>query len=202
MDMKVTETGGTSINGQATPGVKWLVKKRFLSPGQTIADFGSGKYLRNTKWLRENGFTVFAYDPYHGWDCDGFGSDSISKTFPWDYLTSFDSILSTYVLNVVSLEDEENIIDMLSERPNFHIVRNDIPNIIGEKIAKGDGFVYDRLYEVVGTKSRYTEDDFMKLARYGIPTTRGFQRHCELEKYGFTCLKKTTSYKIYQGPNV
>lgn len=197
------EKGGTSIAGGVVPGIKIMLKKGIITPGMKVLDYGAGKYGRNAEYLRANGIKCFAYDPYNGSDSDGW--NGVSTKLPRG---KFDVAFTSYVLNVVPEDIEDNILSDVQRvsRTDFHITRNkDITASVTKALVRKDplvgGFFLEnfadeeeaRMYEE-GTLTPEVIDDFVK---HGVQTSRGFQRIPFLEDKGYTLTNQTTGYKIY-----
>jgi hypothetical protein len=74
---------------------KWVAS--FVSKGVSILDFGAGKDAVHTKWLREQGFNVTAYD---------FGSNCIEGLHDKDALSkTYKIVMASNVINVSSSYD-------------------------------------------------------------------------------------------------
>lgn len=104
-----------SRKGPSAP-LKYLKNKGFLSGA--ILDYGCGKGA-DFKYLREEGFEAEAYDPH--WRSIDLSSQS------------FDTILCTYVLNVVNESTQDDIISSVKSLLKkggqaFLTVRRDIKN--------------------------------------------------------------------------
>jgi hypothetical protein len=119
----------------AAPPIRKMVKDGVIKPGMTVLDYGCGKENgRNAIWLREQGVTVYAYDLYHGVD-NGDGWNIASNTLPAED-TKFDLVFSCYVLNVVPLAVEEEIIETASKYSDvvYHIIREDVYSSLKKSI--------------------------------------------------------------------
>jgi hypothetical protein len=205
---KPLEKGGTSIAGNVAPPVRELFKKGLINSGDTVLDYGAGKYGRNADWLREQGCRVYAYDPFHGGQ-DGWEGVSNKKPTMNFYQKSF----SAYVLNVVPEYVETAIIQevnryTLASGKQFHITRNkDVfdsakkalmaqNKVVGkffiEHFAEGDEDISN--YENKTLSDERIED----FCCFGYQSTRGFQRIPFLEDKGFKIVRSTSGYKIYQ----
>lgn len=82
----------------------------------SILDYGCGKGA-DVKYLSEKGYTTSSYDPH--WKPDDLGG------------SKYDTVLCTFVLNVIEKPDEEGVIDTLLNRVNdggrcFVTVRRDV----------------------------------------------------------------------------
>lgn len=144
-------------NVQPAPAVRLLFDKGYINPGDYVCDYGAG-YGRNAEFLRQNGVDVYAYDPYLGIGkmeiylgigkmemldfSYGTTPGEVTRKFPsksnWN---QFDIILTSYVLNVVELDEEEAIIrtmkDLSPYKRQFHIVRDDITSTKGYRTSRG-----------------------------------------------------------------
>ena len=98
-----------------SPAIKWLEKKGYFSKDKTILDYGAG-HGRNVKYLRDLGYNIIGYDPYHI-------NDLVQNVLP---VGKFDVVFTSFVLNVVDSHVSNNIefiTKNLGEKV-FHIVRN------------------------------------------------------------------------------
>lgn len=120
-----TGEGGTAIvRGGPSGPVRFLEKRGFIrSP---VLDFGSG-HGEDAEWLRSKGYTVREYDPnFEGVDKMPTGT--------------YNTVLVTYVLNVLPKAQEKKIVRQVNARlrPNgtaFFAVRGDVKK--AGKTAKG-----------------------------------------------------------------
>lgn len=203
------ESGGTSIAGKAAPGIQWLFKKEYIKEGDTMLDFGAGKYARNADWLRGKGCKVYAYDPFNSNGSEGWEDGKISNKLPKG--EKFDLVFSSFVLNVVPKHIEKSIlkdIKKLKFKKQYHIVRyTDIHDTVYRALKKKDKFVYKFFEEHYWKKkwgeipeeiSKETMKDF---CRYGVQTSRGFQRVTDLEDSGFKKIYGNTKYKVFEKKN-
>lgn len=179
------EKGKTSINGKATPGVRWLFEKGHIKPGMTVLDYGAGKYGRNSKYLREQGVDVFSYDPFNfntervveGWD-----SGRISNAYPEDF--EFDVVLTCYVLNVVPKAIEDEIVAkcekaIIKSGSIFHITRSpDIMDTVKPALLRDDKTVTDffNKFYAEGRSIEITDKVIWDFCKFGVQTSKGFQR--------------------------
>ena len=201
----VLETGGTSINRGATPGLRWLRRKGHLDDVETILDYGAGAYDRNGSWLRKQGFQVYSYDPYNGTYADGW--ERVSSRHP---VCRFDLVLTSYVLCVVPEHTSLEIIQRVTAKggKSFHIVRNrDMIDMVRKALNKGNNTVTEFFLEEFATDEEerlyvtgdLTDDIIIDFCLFGTQTTKGFQRLVKGEDYGLRLLYDTKSYKIYGG---
>lgn len=187
------ETGGTSIRGQgAAPYVRHLAEQ--LEPGTTILDYGAGKYARNADYLRERGFEVYAYDPFNGNGTDGWGMGCVSTRLP---RRKFDVGLTCYVLNVVPEPVEREIVAAVARlsREHVHVTRsNDIFESVKAALLRGDDtvcgffereFMPGRRVGAAFREGRLTDRQIRAFCRFGVQTSRGFQRIPEPEDLHF-----------------
>lgn len=183
------ESGGTSIRGRgAAPYVRRLAEQ--LEPGTTILDYGAGKYARNADYLRELGFEVYAYDPFNGNGTDGYGMGCVSTRLP---RRKFDLGLTCYVLNVVPEALERRIVADLARlsREQVHITRgDDIFDSVKAALLRGDDtvcaffereFMPGRRLGAAFREGRLTDRQIRAFCRFGVQTSRGFQRIPEPE---------------------
>lgn len=200
------ERGGTSIKGAgAAPAVKWLYSSGAISEGMRVLDYGAGKYGRNSDFLRGNGCDVYAYDPYNGSNVDGW--EGVSNSLPSE---KFDVVFSSFVLNVVPEQVEDDIIQecFRFSRKVYHITRNmDIFDTVKKALNRGDRLVVDFFIEeyadgdeelISAAKEGNLKDKtILDFCHFGVKTSRGFQRIPVLEDKGFSLVKKTNGFKIY-----
>ena len=188
------ETGGTSIIAGVSPSIKFLFENGYIKEHMTVLDYGAGKIGRNAEFLRENGVHVFAYDPYHGKNVNGW--EGISDIYPCPE-EFFDVIFSCFVINVVDRDTEDRIINDLKGVNQFHITRNmDIIDMVESALERKDKFVTESFEKYKELSACPSIEDF---CYFGTRTRRGFQRIPELIHKGYTLIKKTHGYKIYQG---
>ena len=200
------EQGGTSIQGQGpAPFVRLMAED--LEPGTRILDYGAGKYARNADFLRELGFTVYAYDPFNGRGKDGYRKGAVSKLLP--LRTDFDLGLTSYVLNVVPEKVEDDIlaqVKRLSSR-QIHITRtHDIFVSVRKALRRCDPTVCDffeqeylpgRRLGAAFHEGRLTDSQIMAFCLFGVQTTRGFQRIPQLEEKGFAVAGGGSGYRAF-----
>jgi len=119
------EKGATSISGGASPPIRWLVKKGLIKKGMRILDWGAGKSARNADYLRSLGCKVYAYDLHNPTSGNGWQRGSVSARPPKSG-EKFDVAFSCYVLNVVRLKDERQIVRELKEYADkvVHVTRS------------------------------------------------------------------------------
>lgn len=199
------ETGGTSTNfNSPAPAVKQLVKSGVIQQGHTALDYGAGKYGRNANFLREQGIRTFAYDPFNGTGNDGW--TGVSTTLGGQ---GFDVAFTSYVLNVVPKHIEQQILQEIEGKAErvVHIVRNrDVFDSVKKALLRKEKTVWaffeneylpNRDFEFNG---EITDELVEDLCRFGVQTSRGFQRICYLEDSGYSLIKgsATSPYKVYQ----
>ena len=113
--MSNVQSYNTAISRKtASTPLRYLESKGLLSG--SILDYGCGKGA-DEKYLTEKGYDAEAYDPH-------WRPVELTKN-------SFDTILCTYVLNVVKKDDEKNIIASIKSLLNnegkaFITVRRDL----------------------------------------------------------------------------
>lgn len=199
------ETGGTSTNFSApAPAIKQLVSKGVIQPDHKVLDYGAGKYGRNANFLREQGIKTFAYDPFNGSGEEGW--NGVSTTLSGG---GFDVAFTSYVLNVVPQHIEAQILQEISNKANrvVHIVRNrDVFDSVKKALLRKEKTVWN-FFETeylpnskIAYNDEITDELVADLCRFGVQTSRGFQRICQLENYGYTLIKgsATSPYKVYQ----
>ena len=203
MKQEITsEHTALSKNTKPCPYINWLVTKGYIKRGQTILDYGAG-HGRNADWLRGLGFKVYAYDPFNGKDEYGWhGVSSILLN------RKFDVVITCYVLNVVTVSTEWNILKQCRELADseFHITRNrDIIDVVEQGMRSKDDLVrrqYDDWLHSHGNKVVGQDDmtRYMRFARCGFRTSKGYQRIPDL---GYTqtrvsLIKESKAVKIYK----
>jgi len=199
------EKGGTSIAGNASPAVRDLLTKGIIKSGMTVLDFGAGKYARNANFLNDNGVKCYAYDPYNGTSVDGW--KGVSNKLPSK--GKFDLAFTAFVLNVVPEHTENELIKMVAQHASqqVHITRNmDIYDTIKRAIERKDKLVGDFFlthYADDAQKQMYEEGTLPKevivdFCKFGVQTSRGFQRIPFLEEKGFALIRKTAGFKVYK----
>lgn len=197
------EKGGTSIKGRgAAPEIKNMLNKGIFD-GKTVLDYGAGKYGRNANAIRAAGEKVYAYDPYHGSGDDGW--TGISQAVP---NANFDIAFTSYVLNVVPENIEDQILADIESKSNniFHITRNlDIFQSVKSALYRKDSTVSSFFINHFANdeeKQQFEEgklDDsvIMEFCIHGTQTSKGFQRIPVLETKGYTLKKNTAGFKLY-----
>jgi len=207
------ETGGTSIAGNVAPPVKDLFKKGLIKEGDTVLDYGAGKYGRNANWLREQGCNVFAFDPYNGTTSDGWEGVASQKPKNVPHDLKFDVVFTAYVLNVVPEHIETGILQDVKRYKGkgkvYHITRNkDIFDSIKKALLRGEKTVtnffnryfMDRDEATAETiLDSLTDDVISEFCCFGVQTSRGFQRIPFLERKGYKLLRSTGGFKVYTG---
>ncbi len=204
------ETGGTSQNLPVSPALVDLVNKGAFQGAKKIVDFGAGEWGRNANWLREQGYKVWAFDPYNGQPgADGW--TAVSTKLPRG---KFDIGFTFFVLNVVPEHVEREIIaDLAKITPvRYHITRNmDIFTLAKNSLGRGVPLVVDWFNKEFATpKERKmlqagTLDDqtIMEFCEFGFITKvrkgTGFQRIPTSEDLGLNLIRKTGGFKVYKG---
>ena len=197
------EKGGTSIFCKSpAPGVDFLINEGVFFKNAKILDYGAGKCARNTNYLISKGFDTVAVDKFNFNDKFNVLQD---KDIDGQH---FDIAFTSYVLNVVTYNDECKILKKLDSISDIqcHITRNsDLVKIL-DKAQKNKGFTYEWiLNNGVGAgfgsefnefkNGRATKEFLTTLARFGFATVKGFQRLPMLDKGYETIIHG--SYKIY-----
>jgi hypothetical protein len=199
---KALETGGTAtvFNGGSSPAVRQLIGRKHISPGMSILDYGAGPNGRNAKWLRERGFDVYAYDPFHGSD-DANGWEGVSnKMVPvLGNGTHFDVFLTCFVINVIPYREQHKISSFARRIADkeIHITRNnDLVQSVTKALLRKDKTVYGfYLNEYDGTI--VSDSDIYDFCVHGTRTSRGFQRLPIMEDDGYTLARKQTGFRVY-----
>lgn len=199
------ESGGTSIAGGAAPAIKGLFQKGAFTDA-VVLDYGAGKYARNANFLRENGIKVYAYDPYNGSPSgDGWNETTTKKP-----TSKFDVGFTSFVLNVVPENVEKGIIQDLRGlcSQSYHITRNkDIFVSVKKALLRGDPTVTnffmnnfaDEDEAAMLEQGELPDQVIQEFCEHGVQTSRGFQRIPTTEEFGFSLIKNTSNFKVYQG---
>ena len=200
------EKGGTSIQGKAAPGIQWLAKQGAFDGAKKILDYGAGKYARNANFLREQGYKVYAYDPFNG-DPNANGWEGVSTKLPRG---KFDVAFSSFVLNVVPEYIEKDIIQGAARaaRKAYHVTRNmDVFDLAKKSLLKGNPVVTEFFMKEFATpeeqkalRTGQLDDQTIKdFAEFGFQTSHGFQRIPTSEDLGLNLIRKTGGWKVYEG---
>jgi hypothetical protein len=205
---KPLEKGGTSIAGKAAPPVRELFKKGLIKTGDTVLDYGAGKYGRNAEFLREKGCRVYAFDPFHGTGADGWEGVSGKKPIRNFFQRSF----TAYVLNVVPEYTENEVIQdvrnyTLAAGKEYHITRNMDVFDSAKKALNAHNKIVGKFFvenfaendeDIANYENKTLPDDRIKeFCYFGYQSSRGFQRIPFLEDKGFRLIRSTSGYKIY-----
>lgn len=188
------EEGGTSISTSTTPVLRDLFMSQDISDQTRVLDYGAGKSGRNARWLRARGVKVYAYDPYNGVDCDGW--EGVSNKLPDE---KFDVAFSSYVLNVVRDQDEDEIVQNMERyAPKcFHITRNqDVFDSIKKALERKDPTV-TQFFEQEYGGGDLSDANVQNFCQFGAKTSKGFQRIPQLEHKGYNLIKSGKNYKLY-----
>ena len=191
------ESGNTALhNNVPAPAVRWLVEQRILVKGMSVLDYGAG-HGRNARFLRDEGLSVYAYDPYNArGGCYADGWVSVSDKLPLDKIV-FNTFLTSFVLNVVPKHVEAEIIDYGQGLDQIHIVRNrDLRDSVMNGITRGDRSITE-WYSTEYDQYRTTPFNIDALCTFGVRTSRGFQRDVDLQDYGLGIEHQTHGYKIF-----
>lgn len=200
------EAGGTSIAGGAAPALKQLATQPDFKNAETILDYGAGRFARNANYLREQGYRVYAYDPFNGAP-DGDGWNVTSQKKPAE---QFDVGFTSFVLNVVPEHIEKSIIEDLKQlaKTSYHITRNkDIFDMVKKALSRREPTVTnfflnnfaDEEERQAFEEGRLTDKIIQDFCEHGVQTSRGFQRIPTSEDSGLTLIKSTSGYKVYKG---
>lgn len=206
------ECGGTSIQGNVSPAIKLLSGSGeigIIKPDMTVLDYGAGKYARNADYLRKNDIKTFAFDPFNfnatsseGWD-KGKIADTVALRN--NDGKKFDIAFTCFVLNVVPKKIEENIIKKVGKlgKKLVHVTRNlDVFIMVKNALKKKDRFVYTFFVKEFNNGKeldleKLTDKKIMEFCKFGVQTSRGFQRIPDLEEYGYDLASETSGWKIY-----
>lgn len=201
------ETGGTSTKFDSpAPGLVYIEKSGALDQAKSILDYGAGRYSRNTNYLRQQGFRVYAYDPFSGEP----GADGWTETTTKLPRSKFDIAFTAFVLNVVPEYVEKQIISgtRKSGRLSYHITRNmDIFGLVKRALLRGDPLITNWFMKEFATPAerkllqsgKLTDHKILEFCQFGVRTSRGFQRIPTSEDLGLKLLKETMGWKLYQG---
>ncbi len=207
---KSLEAGGTAINNPPSKLIKSMLLSH-IKKGDKVLDYGCGKG-RHTKLLRNEGITVYAYDP--------FLSPKLEKGDGWKLYTDkkptnkdFDVGFSTLVFNVMKQSEEREAITFMNGKckKQVHLVRNyEVCDDLKSFIKKGTNkFVYDFFInnyakDNVDLQNKFkaswgkkiiklNEEELLDYCCFGIHTgPKSFQRIPNLAEMGFTIDKKFT----------
>lgn len=198
-----TMSKNTSIMGGVTEGISSLYKSGKING--KVLDYGAGRVDRNAKFLRANGLEVYSYDPFWGSGDDGYVTTS--DKLPSD---TFDVGYTSYVLNVVSFPEQEGILSTMNSlcKKQFHIVRfMDLYDLAKKNLESGKDNLIKSFFtiEYKGDLEAYLNSDksgktdiLTDFLEFGTETSNGFQRLVALENQGFTLIKKSSGYRIYE----
>ena len=152
--------------------------------GGKVLDYGAGKWGRHAKALRKRGFKVYAYDPFHGTDVSGWKGISNKKP-----RGNFDMVVTAFVLNVVKLDVEEEILAECAQYSDrsVHMVRGrDLVTMMRRCLKKRTGVVTEFFMDEFlprhkkgreeWEKGEISEQTLMDFCHFGTVTSRGFQR--------------------------
>ena len=195
------ETGKTSTNFPVAPAIVWLKSANIIKDNSVVLDYGAGTYGRNSNYLRDNNVKTYAYDPFNGAKTDGWSGVSTMLVHQ-----QFDVVFTSFVLNVVPKYVEEDIIKQTESlgKSVIHIVRNtDIKVMVKAALKKQDKIVMEFFKNYIEECNleidEITDSVIDDFCRYGVQTSKGFQRVCYLEEYGYEMIKGSysSSYKVY-----
>jgi len=198
-----TMSKNTSIVGGVTEGISSLFKSGKIFG--KVLDYGAGRVDRNAKFLRENGLEVYSYDPF--WGSGDSGYETTSDKLPND---TFDVGYTSYVLNVVSLPEQNGILNTMNNlcKKQYHIVRYmDLYDLAKKNLESDKDNVIKNFFtkEYKGNLEQYLNSDresrtsvLTDFLQYGTETSNGFQRLVSLEDQGFSLIKKSSGYRIYE----
>lgn len=202
------EKGGTSIASKgevrAAPAIRALYGT-LINDGDTVLDYGAGKYYRNSDYLRDKGLKVFAYDPFNFTnETEGWENGDVAKRVPRG--EKFDVAFTCFVLNVVPHHVEEQIIKDIERKAKriIHITRNeDVRDLAKQGLLSQNKVIWGFFLKHFWTKKRepkvedITDDVIDKFCKFGFETSRGFQRIPDLEEHGYKLVRKTGGFKVY-----
>jgi hypothetical protein len=198
-----TMSKNTSIVGGVTEGIASLFKSGKIFG--KVLDYGAGRVDRNAKFLRENGLEVYSYDPF--WGSGDNGYQTTSDKLPND---NFDVGYTSYVLNVVSVPEQNGILNTMNSlcKKQYHIVRYmDLYDLAKKNLESDKDNVIKNFFtkEYKGDLEQYLSSDRVSrtdiltdFLQYGTETSNGFQRLVSLEDQGFSLIKKASGYRIYE----
>ena len=198
-----TMSKNTSIVGGVTEGVSYLYKSGKIQG--KVLDYGAGRVDRNAKFLRANGLEVYSYDPF--WGSGDSGYETTSDKLPND---TFDVGYTSYVLNVVSFPEQSGILSTMNSlcRKQYHIVRfMDLYDLAKKNLESDKDNLIKNFFtnQYKGNLDTYLDSDknqrmqiLTDFLQYGTETSNGFQRLVALEEQGFTLIKKSSGYRIYE----
>jgi hypothetical protein len=194
-DKQKFSSAGTSIPGDVVSVIVKLHNSGIFDDAETVLDYGAGKYGRNSKWLREQGLSVYSYDKFNG-TSSANGWEEVSNKLPRD---KFDVVFSSYLLNVVPIDVEKEIIKYCESNSTgnvFHVTRgrSGIVDMIWRNVSgKTRNRVmlsyiennYPEYYDKIVDGS-ITKEDAIELSTLGVQTAEDdFQRVPDLSIYGY-----------------
>lgn len=188
---------GSAINVTVVPYIETLLT-RATGPVY-VFDFGAGQYARHANHLRAlfgDQVRVYAYDKYKANGKDPWRDGGVSNELPAGQ--RFDLVFSTYVLNVMTDEQEDRELAKAESLGGWqvHVVRDDLRSEIRRWLRDGkhpqvvDWFLNEfatpeeqqEFYDTEGYISKETLTEFVC---FGYPTANGFQRQPNLEPKGY-----------------
>jgi hypothetical protein len=149
---------------------------------------------------------VYAYDPFNGRGKDGYRMGAVSRLLPCRH---FDLGLTCYVLNVVPESVESQIVAEVAglSDEQLHVTRSmDIFDSIKNALQRGDETVCaffeehyapGRRVATAFREGRLTDRQIVAFCRFGVQTSRGFQRIPDLEAKGFNVAGGGRGYRAF-----
>ncbi len=202
------EAGGTArgFGTSPAPALRKLASSGAFEGAKKILDYGAGSG-RNSAFLREMGFKVYAFDPYNG-QAGADGWEGVSTTKPKG---KFDVGFTSFVLNVVPVGTEKTIVNDVKKmcKETYHITRNmDIFNMVKRALGRGDRRVTTFFLEHFADEEEaaaledgtLSDQTIMEFCNHGLETSSGFQRiPVSEETSGLTLVRETQGFKVYKG---
>ena len=176
--------------------VEQLYSSGFFKNAKTVLDFGAGNG-RNANFLRSKGIRVYAYDKYNGKSVDGF--EQVSNKLPTQ---EFDASFSAYVLNVVDVDTERQIIkevERLTTGKIAHVVLYEeiiswAYNALEQKPNANSHIIdyffgddpHQELEDMLWDKGLDNDEAAIEISKIGFETGKDtFYRTVDLKKYGY-----------------
>ena len=106
-----------------------------LTKDGIILDFGSGRG-RNTKYLRNLGYTVIAYEPFPNENID---YEVITELNEID-LKSVDTVILSYILNILPKDERNKVLEQINQIPSWNLILVSVRGYQIDDFAKENGW--------------------------------------------------------------